>query len=155
MTGPPASGKTTLAQAIAAALRLPLYTKDAFKELLYDTLGTGDLEWSTKLGAAAMEILSLVVATEVDSGHSLVVEANFRRATPAFVRAKVVQVFCTDTADALNERYRARNRHPGHLDAQRVIDPADYAPLELGGRRFVYSVGHDVDALIERVRACV
>ena len=69
MTGPPASGKTTLAQAIAAALRLPLYTKDAFKELLYDTLGTGDLEWSTKLGAAAMEILSLVVATAVDSGQ--------------------------------------------------------------------------------------
>jgi len=156
VTGPPASGKTTLARAIAADLRLPLYTKDTFKELLYDTLGVGDLEWSAKLGSAAMDLLSLVITTEIDAGHSLVAEANFRRTPPAFVRARVVQVYCTDTPEALRQRYRERTgRHPGHLDDERAPDSAEYAPLELGGRRFVYSIGHDVDALIARVRECL
>jgi len=39
--GPPASGKTALAHHLAADLRLPLLSRDDFKERLFDTLGTG------------------------------------------------------------------------------------------------------------------
>ena len=40
VTGPPASGKTTLAQPLAHHLGLPLLGKDTIKEALFDTLGT-------------------------------------------------------------------------------------------------------------------
>jgi predicted kinase len=51
-TGIPASGKTTLATALSAQLEWPLISKDVVKEALFDALGTGDLQWSQRLGRA-------------------------------------------------------------------------------------------------------
>ncbi len=53
VAGLPGSGKTTLARALAVELDLPLISKDTIKEALFDALGTGDLEWSKRLGRAA------------------------------------------------------------------------------------------------------
>jgi hypothetical protein len=50
VTGPPATGKTTLAERISRELGLPLVAKDAIKERLYDTVGAGDRAWSQRLG---------------------------------------------------------------------------------------------------------
>ncbi|MER6099393.1 AAA family ATPase [Streptomyces sp. NPDC001728] len=42
VSGPPASGKSTLAHALTARLGLPLVDKDVILESLYDSLGVGD-----------------------------------------------------------------------------------------------------------------
>jgi len=57
VTGPPASGKTSLAQPLARHLGLPLLGKDTIKEVLFDSLGTGDRAWSRRLGAASYAVL--------------------------------------------------------------------------------------------------
>lgn len=44
IVGPPASGKTALARRLATDLRLPLLSRDDFKERLFDTLG---VTWPT------------------------------------------------------------------------------------------------------------
>ena len=73
ISGPPASGKTTLARALADALGLPLLAKDTLKQGLLDTLGAGDVEASRRLGRAAVSAL-LAVARDnrgavLDSGR--------------------------------------------------------------------------------------
>ena len=39
VTGIPASGKSTIAEHLAKELSLPCFSKDAFKEILFDTVG--------------------------------------------------------------------------------------------------------------------
>ncbi len=57
ITGPPASGKTTLAVPLASLLDLPLVSKDVIKEALFDSPGHGDREWSSRLGAASFAVM--------------------------------------------------------------------------------------------------
>ena len=127
VTGPPAAGKSTVATELARELRLPLLAKDGFKETLFDALGTGDREWSRRLGRATFPLLLHAVARVLEAGGGAVLEANF---TPGRAEAELaalpahrrVQVWCTAPVDVLVERYarRAAGRHPGHLDTTMV-----------------------------------
>jgi predicted kinase len=122
----PASGKTTLARRVAAELRMPLLEKDVLKEELFDTLGTGDVEWSQRLGTATYELLVLGARALLAAGRPVILEANFFRGSEPRFRDlpvhRLVQVHCHAPLDVLLDRYRERvtTRHPGHLDALRV-----------------------------------
>jgi predicted kinase len=155
VTGPPASGKTTVARAVADALGWPLLTKDALKETLFDELGVADRAWSSKIGGAAMSLLYLLLDVELRAGRSVIVEANFSaaRANAEFAALppfRPVQVYCHGDPDELVARFRARRgRHPGHrdddaqalADAERAIRDGRAAPLDLDGPLVEWSVG--------------
>src|SRR6187551_1492026 len=59
----------------------PLVSRDKIKERLYDTLGVGDLEWAGRLGGAAFALLFDSARLMIESGHSVMLEANFFRGT--------------------------------------------------------------------------
>ena len=154
VTGPPAAGKTTIARGLAAGLHLPLVAKDTIKEALFDGLGTGDLAWSQRLGEATYLAMLGVAEESVAAGASLVLEANFIRggeARLAAVPARFVQVHCTAPLDVLLERYGSRERHPGHVDAERIaaleeaVETGRHEPLDLPGETIRVDTTEPVD----------
>ncbi len=153
VTGPPASGKTTLARAIAMEFHLPLFCKDDIKELLFDHLGWSDREWSRKCGIATYGILYYLIASELRAQKSFIVESNFQPDfdTPKLLAlqkefdCRFIQVRLDAQKDVLlkrfHERNASKNRHPGHCDEDN--EPAfikSYAlrhgSLKIGGELF-------------------
>ena len=118
VTGMPAAGKTTIAEVLSRDLRLPLVSRDKIKERLYDTLGVGDLEWSGRLGGAAFALLFDSARLMIESGHSVMLEANFFRGTEqefsALPSHRAIQIHCEAPLDVLIARYAGRPRHERH-----------------------------------------
>lgn len=162
--GPPAAGKTTVAREIAQRLRLPLFAKDTVKEALFDGLGTGDLEWSHQLGVGTYEVLAALAEEAVAVGASVVLEGNFVRGSDlerrlAALPARFVQIHCSAPLELLIERYRSRERHPGHVDGERTdrlreaVESHRHDPLDLPGEtiRIDTSMPVDVAAIAGRI----
>jgi len=134
VTGLPASGKTTLATALSSALALPLIRKDHYKELLFDTLGIGDRDWSRRIGQAAIalqyEAMALARDAVVDSAlWTGVSEAELLR-----LRLPIVQVFCECPFELARDRYfkreRSGERHAGFVAEELTVDDFErFRPL--------------------------
>ena len=103
VSGAPGTGKSTIAAALGAALRLPVLSLDPIKEALADVLGLGGEDWSNQVGDAAAEVVFRLAAAFPDA---------------------VAEVFCHCDPRLALDRAKARighGRHPIHRD---VINPA-------------------------------
>jgi len=124
VSGPPASGKSTLAAALAAELGYPLVAKDTIKEALMARLGAPDVEASRRLGGAAVAAV-LAVAQDCPAA---VLESVWHRsraaADLAALGAPLVEVFCRCERSVAQARYEARagTRAAGHFDRDRLSD---------------------------------
>lgn len=125
VSGPPGSGKTTLAAAIAQQLRLPLVAKDLIKETLMSVLAVPDVETSRLIGRVAVEVMYSVAAS---APSGAVIEANFHRSiSRSSIQAlpgQIIEIFCRCNREVALARYRERTeqRHPGHFDQRRTDD---------------------------------
>ena len=63
LSGLPASGKTTVARPLAAALSLPLLDKDGILESLFESLGVSTTEERSCLSRASDRVLQNVATT--------------------------------------------------------------------------------------------
>ncbi|MGD0594848.1 MAG: AAA family ATPase [Acidimicrobiales bacterium] len=125
VSGPPASGKSTLAAAIAFELDLPLLAKDTIKDALMSVLPVPDIEASRQLGRGAV---AAILAVAAQSPCGAVLESNFHR-TVAVAELRglpgvVVEVFCRCDPLVAALRYRARtgSRRAGHFDSLRTTE---------------------------------
>jgi predicted kinase len=125
VSGPPASGKSTLAPALARELALPLVAKDTIKDALMSALPVADVEASRHIGHGAVAAM-LAVAAESPIGA--VIESTFYRSVAAealgLLPGALVEVFCRCEQAVADERYRRRagTRPAGHFDAARTAD---------------------------------
>lgn len=151
VSGPPASGKTTLARRLARDLALPLLCRDDLKECLFDTLGWSDRAWSRTLGGASYGLLYHALGVLLQTGSSCIAESNFDRTHDSARLSMLVQqhgyatmqVLCRAAPAVIVARFQQRvasgARHPGHVDhfEAATLDPAQVqgfsAPLNLAG----------------------
>lgn len=152
INGPPGAGKTTLGRQLAADLNLPFIGKDDFKEILFDRLGQGDRDWSIRLGLTSIELIFHVLAQELATGHSAVMESAFVPTydTPRFARLQqrftfnLIQLYCYGDPAVLTARFferdRSGDRHPGHIvpgsgppDFEAMLKTDKYGVLDVGG----------------------
>jgi cytidylate kinase len=162
VAGPPASGKSTVAPALAAALGLPVIAKDTIKEALMSILPVPDVAASRQVGRASVQAMFAVAAA---SPIGAVLESNFYRgyATPKVqaLPGVVVEVFCRCPPEVRLARYRARtgSRHAGHLDGLRTDEelqsPEISEPIAAGWSviEIDTTAPVDVGALAERVKS--
>ena len=125
VSGPPASGKSTLAPGLAVALGLPLLAKDTIKDALMEVLGAPDIGASRLLGRASVRAL-LAVARQCPGGAVLESVWHRSQAGPelAALDGAVVEVFCRCDGGVVRDRFRARagTRAAGHFDHVRRPD---------------------------------
>jgi predicted ABC-type ATPase len=136
ISGAPGSGKSTLAGQLAEALQMNLIGKDLIKEALWDVFDppAGDLEWSRRLGASAME----VIWTLATQSRRAVLEANFRphsayeKSKLSGLSANLVEVHCVCPPELARERYERRaaqsTHHPAHVTP--TLDPVLLAEFD-------------------------
>ena len=127
VSGAPASGKSTVARALAEVLGFPLFSKDIFKESLFESLGKqladtvgSPAELSRLLSRAAMDVLW----STAPCCPQVILEANFRpkdrheRERFAALQGRKLEVYCHCTPEEAARRFRERattaRHHPAH-----------------------------------------
>ena len=175
ITGSPCSGKTTLSRLLNKELDVALISKDGIKEILYDSLGCDDLDWSRKLGDATFHLLFYFIESQISKGNSLLVECPFipKFHTKSFteLRAKcafdIFQIVCSADVDVLYQRNVERSQSPDRHPAHRLGPPSHdnmkkaaadntYGVMELDGTVYEYDTTDfekvDNEKLIESIK---
>ena len=151
ITGHPGSGKTSIARQLAVKNHLLYLTKDAFKERIFDGLGSSDKDWSLKVSGVAHRIMDDIIEQELANGHSVIVESNFKPEIDSErfsklaqkYRATTLQILCQASTDELFKRWQERiakgQRHEGHVEAISLEQirrdrEVPYPPLVLPGK---------------------
>lgn len=150
VTGHPASGKSYLAHRLARDLAIPVLQRDAFKEVLFDTIGAPDISMSKALGKASYDLLHTAAQALLAQDLDVILDANYavdpgQKEVTSLLKtygASSMELLLHAPLPVLATRYQKRlqdgSRHPGHHDAERLGEFMDrirtpYQPLNLGG----------------------
>jgi glucokinase len=136
VNGVPASGKSTLARALAERTGWGLFALDTVKEALFAHLGTGDRAHNRRFGQASYQAIFSVLGDFPD-GATAIIDAWFGFQPEDVLRAhlqrggigKVAQVWCAAAPEVVAARYRARaaQRSQGHLGPEYADELAELA----------------------------
>jgi predicted kinase len=145
VNGIPASGKSTVARAVAERLAGPLMTLDTVKDPLFEYFGVGDREHNRKLGRASYAIIFNAIGDWPDPSI-VVIDAWFGfQPMEVFERhlgkagiGRTAELWCHAPAEVLAERYQTRlgkrsAGHPGESYIPELIELSRRAaPMGLG-----------------------
>jgi glucokinase len=123
VNGVPASGKSHVAQALAAATGWPVLALDTVKEPFLEALQPVDRAFNRRLGQAAYQAIFGLLA-DAPPGGTFILDAWFGFQPPEILDqglaragvARAVEIWCRAAPEEIGRRYatRAPNRIPGH-----------------------------------------
>lgn len=134
IAGMPATGKTTYGNQISRELGIPIFSKDKFKEVIYDSLHQDKLEYEQKrkIGVTSYSVLYAVCEEMMKIGMAFIIESNFTSNSSIQIQEliekyhyKCIVIKFDADMRILHERFLEREkrieRHPG-LVAEGVFD---------------------------------
>lgn len=79
VTGELAAGKTSYGKKISEELKMPFFSKDEIKEILYDSLNNTNLDYEAKrkMGASSYAVFYYIIEEQMKVGLPLIAESNF------------------------------------------------------------------------------
>lgn len=133
--GAPGTGKTTVARRLSKDLAIDCFSKDAFKELLYDSIGAPTSVDDTKrYGRISIRAIYSAADEYLHSGRDVMIEApleaQFALSDLAAIAASdhiiQVHVICdpNEQVERFNARLQNNERHAGHIDTVLTVDAA-------------------------------
>lgn len=164
VSGPSASGKTTVSTRMTSDLDVPLISKDDIKELLFERLPQRDREWSRVQGKMAIAMMFAGARELLLNESPVIIESLFH---PEYARsdimrlaeetnADIYEIKCHVAHEQRKSRWRERSsgaRHPGHMDDPHVelVNADADAPMfpdasimiDTGVERDVYEARYD------------
>ena len=122
LTGAPASGKSSIAEAVGAKLGIDVISKDGFKIELFEKYGFTNHAEKKKLSIEGEKIMNETIKNYVNHNVDLIVDNNFKNfndireiLNQADVDVEIKCVYCIADYDVLAKRYNERissgNRH--------------------------------------------
>lgn len=143
LTGAPASGKSSIAEAVGAKLGIDVISKDGFKIELFERYGFTNHAEKKKLSIEGEKIMHDTIKDYVNKNIDLIVDNNFKHfntvreiISQADVDVVIKCVYCIADYDVLAKRYNDRissgNRHLAlyTLNQYPVIDGiSEFHPL--------------------------
>lgn len=141
LTGAPASGKSSVANALSEKLKMDKISKDEFKIKLFEQYGFQNHTEKKKLSLQGEEKMYHAIAEYLQNDRSLIVDNNFKNFdTIRQLRASApaCKVICIElTAEPLilakryNDRIRMQNRHPAlyTLDVFPITPKSHFHPV--------------------------
>ena len=126
VTGIPAAGKSTMAEAISERMKLPVISKDTIKELLFDNVGFQSRAEKVKHGIASMEIMYYAAGQLMKAGHPFILENNFEYSSEYGIKSLIkkyeysaLTITLTGDYNVIYQRFLEResspDRHRGHV----------------------------------------
>ena len=123
VSGLPASGKTSLAKALAPLLGLPMVDKDDLLEALFDSHGVVDKATRRQLSLLADSQLQQQVKETTGAlvcswwRHPLsAIDSGTDTRWLAQLPGSLIELHCQCVPEVAVQRFVARRRHPSHLD---------------------------------------
>lgn len=149
MAGMPASGKSTMAKAIAEKWKLPVISKDSIKEFLFDNIGFQSRTEKVNLGIASMEIMYYIAEQLMKAGQPFILENNFENSSECGIKTllkkyqySALTITLTGDYKEIYRRFHERDispdRHRGHVVNDCFPEKKEHSPEEIKAASISY-----------------
>lgn len=128
----PATWKTSLWKIISEKLKIPFYSKDSFKEIIFDSIWGKKELWREKIAQASYDFLYFIIEQNMKTNTTIIAESNFDShfSTRVFKKFQekysfeIIQIKCFTSWKINFERFKERafskQRHIWHDDKENI-----------------------------------